>query len=272
MPAAKNGSINIAYEVLGDGPPLVMLYGLGGHSRDWWDDFPALLARRFRLYMVDNRGTGDSDKPKEPWTLDDMADDALAVVEAAGLEDFHLLGCSLGSMIARCFVARHGGERLRTLSLLCPPNGVQATEEDRRAALEWDPNIPPIEAARKSWKIIHPEPWVAENESLLEKKFEEAQHNPTPPRTFRIQMEAVMQAGDINSALSDYDWPLLILHGDADRLVPPENARTLKEAIPRARLELLPGCSHNMWCHAPGASAGIVQDFLLAAEAGESAT
>ncbi len=266
MPAAYNDGVTIHYEVTGEGPPLVMLYGLGGHSRDWWDEFPAVLARRFQLYLVDNRGTGESDKPREAWTMDDMADDVRAVVKHAGLDSFHLLGCSLGSMIVRAFVGRHGGDCVRSLSLLCPPNGIPAKEEDQRDALQWDASLPIIEAARKAWKVIHPEPWVTENESMLIKRFEEAQADPTPARTFRIQMQAVSDAGDLNSAVNDYAWPVLILHGDSDRLVPPANATALKEAIPRAKLEMLPGCSHNFWCHAPGASAGIVQDFLLSAE------
>jgi 3-oxoadipate enol-lactonase len=263
MPIVHNGEVRIHYDVRGDGPPLVMLYGLGGHSRDWWDEFPALLSRRFRLYMVDNRGTGESDKPREPWSMVDMAGDLLAVVDHAGLDRFHLLGCSLGSIIARQFVMTHGGDRILSLSLLCPPNGIPATPEDQRAAIEWDPALPPIESARKSWRIIHPEPWVTENDGLLVSKLTESLKDATPARTFRIQLQAAVEAGEVNSAVNSYDWPVLILHGDGDRLVPPANAATLSTAIPRARLELLPGCSHNFWNHAPGPAAAIVENFLV---------
>jgi 3-oxoadipate enol-lactonase len=264
----KNGDTTIWYEVTGDGPPVVMIYGIGGNSRGWWDEFPRLLSQRYRLVMLDNRGTGRSDHPDQPWTMSDMTADVQAVVDAAGLDTFHLLGCSLGTVIARQFVRERGGDKLRSLSLLCPPNGIPATQDDMNAALWWDRTKGALENARKSWPIIHPEPWIGANEALLIAKFEAGLLEPTPPRTFKFQMEAAQSAPDPNPWLNEYSWPVLIAHGSADRLVPPANARTLKSAIPRARLEMLKGDSHNFWAHNPERAAAVVLDFLDSAEAG----
>ena len=90
--------------------------------------------------------------------------------------------------------------------------------------------------------------------------------NPSPARTFQFQMAAATEAGDPNPALNDYGWPVLIQHGSLDRLVPPENARTLKEAVPRARLEVMEGDSHSFWQHDAERAAEIVLDFLDGAE------
>lgn len=270
MAIIKNGDSTIWYDVTGDGPPVVMVYGIGGNSRGWWDEFPRLLARRHRLVMVDNRGTGNSDKPESPWTMSDMTGDVMAAADAAGLDTFHLLGCSLGTVIVRHLVKERGGERLRSLSLLCPPNGISATPEDLQTAIFWDRTKPLIESARNAWPIVHPEPWIAANDALLVQKFEAGLREPTPPRTFQIQMKASTDAGDPNPAVNDYDWPVLIAHGSLDRLVPPENARTLKQAIPRARLEMLEGDSHNFWAHDAERSARVVLSFLDAAERAHS--
>src|SRR5487761_2660406 len=108
MPTVKNGNCTIWYDSMGDGPPVVMVYGIGGNSRGWWDEFPRLLSGRYRLIMLDTRGTGRSDKPDAPWTMSDMTADILAVVDDAGLDTFHLLGCSLGTLLARHFVGQRG--------------------------------------------------------------------------------------------------------------------------------------------------------------------
>jgi 3-oxoadipate enol-lactonase len=271
MPGAKNGDCTISYEVMGQGPPVVMVYGIGGNSRGWWDEFPRLLSQRYRLIMLDNRGTGRSDQPEEPWSMSEMTGDVQCVFEAEGLSTFHLLACSLGTIIARQYVRERGGEHLRSLSLLCPPNGIQATPEDMNAALWWDRTKGALDNARKSWPIVHPEEWIAENEALLIEKFEAGLSEPTPPRTFKYQMEAAQAAPDANPSLNGYTWPVLIAHGSIDRLVPPENARTLKAAVPRARLEMLEGDSHNFWSHNPERAAAVVLDFLDSAEAAQGA-
>jgi pimeloyl-ACP methyl ester carboxylesterase len=274
MATARNGDCSIHYEILGEGPPVVMLYGIGGDSRQWWEEFPRLLSASYRLILLDNRGTGLSDMPREPWTMLDMTGDVEAVVDDLGLESFHLAGCSLGSIIARHYVAQRGGHRLRSLSLLCPPNGIAATPEDLNAALFWDPEKPLIESATGSWPIVHPQPWVDKNLELLAARFEDSMRSPTPARTFRFQFQAAQDAEALaaaNAALNRYDWPVLIMHGTVDRLVPFQNAEALKAEVPRARLEPLEGDSHNFWQHHPEVAADVLLDFLQSAEAARTA-
>jgi len=266
MHATSNGDCKIWYDVMGDGPPLVMVYGIGANSRRWWDEFPRLLAERYRLVMLDNRGVGNSDRPADAWTMDDMIADVDAVANAAGLETFHLLGCSLGSVIVRHYAAAHG-DRLRSLSLLCPPHGTPATPDDMALGVLWDPKASRVESERKSWVVVHPEPWIAENEARLLADFELAESERTPGRTYHFQMQATGSAPDPNPRINEGAYPVMIAHGTLDRLVPPENARTLHAAVPRSRLEWLEGASHSFWQHDPEASARVVLDFLATVDA-----
>jgi 3-oxoadipate enol-lactonase len=266
MAIARNGDCEIWYESAGEGPPLVMVYGIGGNSRRWWTEFPARVTSHYQVITLDNRGTGRSSQPRDPWTMDDMVADVLAVADAAGLERLHLLGCSLGSIITR-HVAAAAPERIRSLSLLCPPNGIPATPEDMALGVMWDPAAPRVESERKSWAVVQSATFIRDHEARLLDDFELAESERTPGRTFRFQLNAVAGAGDPNAAVAGHTYPVHILHGTADRLVPPENARTLAAAIPRVRLTWLEGDSHNFWQHDPERSAAAVLDFLDSVEA-----
>jgi pimeloyl-ACP methyl ester carboxylesterase len=265
MPVASNGHVDIWYETLGNGPPLVMLYGIGGNSRRWWTDFPRRLSERYTLVMLDNRGVGRSSQPRETWTMADVVADIDAVVEATGIDSFHLLGCSLGSIYARGYAAARPS-RLRSLSLLCPPNGIPASEEDMKLGVMWDPAVPRLESERASWAVVHPQSFIDSSEGALLADFEASEAERTPARTFRFQLECVMSAPDPLPGINDAAWPVFILHGTVDRLVPPANASTLHAAIPRAQLTWLEGDCHCFWMHDPERSAEAVLSFLQSAE------
>ncbi len=269
MPTANSGDCSIYYETLGEGPPLLLVYGIGGNARRWWSEFPLLLAAHYQVILVDNRGTGRSDRPKEPWSMEEMVADVHAVVKACRLKSFHLLGCSLGSVIARHYAATHP-DKLRSLSLLCPPNGIPATPEDMRIGIMWDPATPRAESDRASWAVIHPRWYIEAHAADLAADFEQSESERTPGRTFAFQLQASAAAGDPLPAINAAAWPVLVAHGTVDRLVPPDNARTLSMAIPRARLRWLADDSHSFWQHDPGGSASAVLPFLEAAESARS--
>ncbi|OAI39537.1 hypothetical protein AYO38_01475 [bacterium SCGC AG-212-C10] len=266
MPFVTSGDCEIWYETRGNGVPIVVIYGLGDASARWWDAFPDALAERYQVVMLDNRGTGKSGKPKEPWTVDDVIADIDAVAADCGLDRFHLLGCSAGSVFVRQYAAARP-ERIRSLSLLCAPNGIPATPEDMQAAIFWDPAKPLLESARGSWPIVHPAGWIPGHEAELVADFEAKQAEPTPGRTYRIQLQIIADAPATNAPLNAFTWPVLIVHGSVDRLVPPANADAVKAAIPRARLAILDGMSHNLWQHGADQLVAVVLDFLPGGDA-----
>ena len=122
---AQSGDVRIAYEVRGDGEPLVLVHGLA-YDRLGWGRLPDLLAERFRVVLVDNRGVGESDAPAGPYTVAQLAADVLAVLDDAGIERTNLFGVSLGGYVAQELVLAHP-ERVERL-VLCStaPGGARA--------------------------------------------------------------------------------------------------------------------------------------------------
>ena len=114
---SKDGT-RIHYEIRGQGAPLALIFGYAGSSRGWGEPFLKLLATRFRTILIDNRGTGESDKPEKPFSMADMAADAASVLDHAGVERAHVMGISMGGMIAQEFALNHPA-RLRGLVLGC---------------------------------------------------------------------------------------------------------------------------------------------------------
>src|SRR5438067_11163400 len=100
MGSARNGDVRIAYEARGNGEPVLLVHGLA-YDRRGWGPLPRLLEEDFRVLLVDNRGVGESDAPPGPYTVEQLAEDAVAVLDAAGLEQAHILGVSLGGFVAQ---------------------------------------------------------------------------------------------------------------------------------------------------------------------------
>src|SRR5262249_18748398 len=118
MPLTTVGDVNISYNVQGEGDPLLLINGFGSSSAGWHPELAQGLARSFRLVTLDNRGTGLSDKRDEPTSIAQMADDALAVLDALGIERAHAMGISMGGMIAQELALRQP-RRVMSLVLGC---------------------------------------------------------------------------------------------------------------------------------------------------------
>ena len=106
MPVARNGSVELYWESTGDGPPVLLIAGQGMTLDGWWSTIP-VLARSFRVIAFDNRDTGRSSHVALPYSVTQMADDAIAVLDAAQVERSHVYGLSLGGMVAQELALRH---------------------------------------------------------------------------------------------------------------------------------------------------------------------
>src|SRR5438067_8255185 len=107
MPRSQVGDIAINYDVHGQGTPLIIINGFGSSSAGLRPEFVEGLARSFRVITFDNRGTGQSDKPDAPYSLTQMADDAAGLLDAIGIDRAHVMGISMGGMIAQEVALRH---------------------------------------------------------------------------------------------------------------------------------------------------------------------
>ncbi len=122
MPKIQVGEVKLNYDVAGKGEPLLLIMGLGASSAQWDPELVTELARTFRVITFDNRGTGQSDKPDAPYSIEMFADDAAGVLDQLDIRRAHIFGVSMGGMIAQEFALRHPN-RTATLTLGCTTAG-----------------------------------------------------------------------------------------------------------------------------------------------------
>lgn len=272
MPLAHNGEIDLYYETLGDpsGKPLLLIMGLGAQLVSWDDKLcAALVAKGFHVARYDNRDVGEStwldDKPVDleatigkfmagepldpPYRIEDMADDAAAVLDALGWSSAHVMGASMGGMIAQAVAIRHP-DRVRSLISIMSTTGDsdvgQPTDEILGVLLTEPPpgREAAIEASIEVGRAIG-SPTLFDEERdrhLAEVSYDRGFH---PEGTLR-QLVAVVTATSRTEALRSVTVPALVIHGLKDLLVQPSGGRRTAEALPNAELVELEEAGHDM--------------------------
>ncbi|MCH8814798.1 MAG: alpha/beta fold hydrolase [Chloroflexi bacterium] len=262
MPLVQCGEIKIEYHIEGDGPPLLMLRGLGGQASTWGEPLLSGLRDNFTVIRMNHRGVGLSELPNEPFTMQTMAADAATLLEALDIDRAHVLSVSMGGMVAQELVLNHP-ESVNGLILGCTlpggPNAVIASPEITVLLLP-DQSLSRADQARRSWGAITTQAMIDDG-VFLEEMLRIGLEVPTPPEVIGQQVAAV-QGFDAYDRLPSIKHPTLIIHGDADILVPAENGRILHERIPGSTLEIIPGGAHMFFWEQPVLTARIVVDFL----------
>jgi pimeloyl-ACP methyl ester carboxylesterase len=234
--------------------------GLGWSSHAWHRSRP-LLSEKYRTITLDNRGVGRSEAPAGPYSMAQMAADAAAVLNAARVNAAHVFGVSMGGMIAQEFALQFP-KKVRSLILGCTaaggPEAVRA-EQDALQVLMTRGQDPDTFA-----KAIRPfiydggtSAQLIEEDTALRRKW----YPPADP--YFAQLQAIM-AWDAYGRLAQISAPTLVIHGENDRLVPPENARLIASRIPGAKLTIIPGASHIFTTDQPDAAHGAILEFLTA--------
>jgi 3-oxoadipate enol-lactonase len=264
MPFARNGAVELRWETFGDGPAVLLVAGQGMTVDGWWATIP-VLARSFRVIAFDNRDTGRSARVRWPYSVAQMAHDAVAVLDAAGEQHAHVYGISLGSLVAQEVALRHP-DRVQALVLgassaggfaAYKPSsssfaqtflvraGAMGPEEAQWAAV-------PYTYGEKT-RRFHPERIVAD--------IAHRASSPPEPLAYMHQAAAVA-AHDAYDRLNQMVAPTLVVHGEHDVFVPPANALVLAERIPGAQLQLWPDAGHLYPIDEPRADREIAR-FLL---------
>jgi pimeloyl-ACP methyl ester carboxylesterase len=247
---AQSGDTSIHYSVRGDGRDTVLLVmGLGGRASDWGERFPQALGSRYRVVTFDNRGTGSSSKPDAAFTLQDMARDAVAVLDAVSAEKAHVVGLSMGGMIAQ-LLGLHHEERVGRLALVATHFGgpdLVPPSPEVASVLAPPPGTSAEEAMRRAMHLITAPGFAEKNPEAIEELVRLAAAQPTRKAMFIAQFQAIL-GSDRSEAVRRIRAPVVVIHGDSDPLIPVENGRRLAARIPGARLEILEGCGHMpMW-------------------------
>lgn len=254
--------MRLAYEVSGEGPALVAVMGFTA-GRFQWMGFPERLAAGRRLLLLDNRGVGASDAPPGPYSVAQMADDTVAVMDAAGIERATVLGVSMGGMIAQELALRAPG-RVERLVLGCTHHGGPRHVPPSDTALSTlapRPGRSGIDTLRALLELNFSEAFLARRPEVLDELIDYGMRHKMVQAGFLGQL-AALGTHDTEARLGRIACPTLVLTGDADRLVAPGNSALLAAKIPGAVAHVLPGVGHMFWVEAASEAAAIVQAFL----------
>jgi pimeloyl-ACP methyl ester carboxylesterase len=264
MPLAKAGQIELSYDRAGEGPPLLLIMGMSGTKHHWGERVLAELRQDFDTIVYDHRDAGDSTRTGAPFKIADLADDAAGLLAALELDSAHVMGISMGGMVAQELALGHP-ERVRALTLGCTYCGGAVgsltsegvfvrlyeamTSGDRRRAIRtaWEANVSAGFAAdEREW-----ERFLATGMS------------------YGVSMEvigeqlAAIAGHDTRSRLPGLQAPTLVIHGTADQMIQVPYGRAVAELIPGSRLEILDGIGHMFFLERPEQTAELVRQHAL---------
>jgi pimeloyl-ACP methyl ester carboxylesterase len=259
VPFTNSNGCRIYWEESGAGDPLLLIMGLGYSHEMWHRTLPA-MAEHYRTIVYDNRGVGKSDVPAGPYPMAQMADDAAAVLDAAGVERAHVYGISMGGMIAQELTLNHP-QRVRSLILGCTAcggaNAVPAAAPVMQILMD-RATMTPEEGVQAMVPFIYststPRARIDEDLAIRRRTFPQA-------AGYLAQIQGVLAWSSFDR-LPHIRVPTLVLHGDADQLAPPENGHILARKISGARLRLFERASHIYPTDEPEASNQEVLCFL----------
>ena len=261
MPFVENQGAKIYWDERSIGEPVLLIMGLGYPSDMWWRTRP-LLDGRYRTIVLDNRGAGRSSVPTGPYPIALMAADAVAVLDAAGVENAHVFGISMGGMIAQ-ELALQWPLRVRSLILGCTaaggPTAVRSEPEAAQVLMNRG-SMPPEEAAAAAIPYIYdpgtPRERIEEDVAVRRPWLPQ-------PEGYTGQLQGIL-AWEANSRLPQVTVPTLVIHGETDRLVPIGNGELIASRIPGAKFVRLPNASHIFPTDQTMASHQAILEFLAA--------
>ena len=256
----------VHFEVTGKSgaTPVLMIQGLGA-SKNAWNLQRIAMATRFRIISFDNRGAGRSDKPTESFTLEQMADDALAVLDAAGIDTAHVVGASMGGVISQIVAVKYP-HRVRSLTLVCTAcrnhpwrqellQSWAKTAADKgmievgKEAAQW------VMSPRSFRRLVPAFTWMGPLAALR------------PRHSFVSQIDAILNTReDLVDQLSTITAPTMVIVGNQDILTPRGDSEEIAERIPDAELVVISGAAHGLMMEHSSTFNRILIEFLQRTE------
>jgi pimeloyl-ACP methyl ester carboxylesterase len=245
MAFTRVNGVNLYYEVHGKGEPLLLIMGLGANTTGWSSQVPA-FSRDYQVIAFDNRGAGRSDKPNEPTSMGQMADDAHGLLDELGVGPAHVFGMSLGGMIAQELALRYPAQMLTLIlggTMAGGPTAMFAGPEVVQHFISLA-GMPLVQALDAGLALLYSEEYIAKNKGDLVRRSLLNAHLMAPMYAIQRQFMAIVGFNTL-ARLGEIKVPSLVLTGTADRVIPAQNARLLAEGIPGARLVELEGAGHG---------------------------
>ncbi|KZX48823.1 3-oxoadipate enol-lactone hydrolase [Haloarcula sp. K1] len=249
MQYATNDGVSLAYEHEGpsDAETVVFVEGIG-YGRWMWLWQQEALVDEYQTLVWDNRGTGDSEEPDGPYTMREMASDLEAVLDDAGVEQAHVVGASMGGMIAQQYALEY--DRAQSLTLMCTsPGGPEAKavpEETQQRMFNVPEDLDKRELRRYKMQPALSDRFMGTHEDLIERIIDWRIDSDASDQALEWQGAAV-QAHDVSDRLQQITEPCLVIHGTADEVVPYENGKLLARGLPNADFITVHGGPHLLF-------------------------
>jgi pimeloyl-ACP methyl ester carboxylesterase len=266
VPTVRTPAAELHYERGGSGEPLLLIQGMSGTHLSWGEPFLGALREHFDAIAFDNRGIGLSAPIDGPFTILEMAEDTASLMEELGLESAHVVGISMGGMIAQDLALSHP-ERLRSLTLgctYCGGPGSQLMPRENLEKLAAGIASGDREKAIRANYEVNLSPAFRADESRYAAFHGMATTVPAAKQTIELQVQAIF-GHDTSGRLGEIAIPTLIVHGTEDGVLPYPNGELIASLMPGARLETLEGVGHMFWWEQPEVSADLVREHALAA-------
>lgn len=259
--------IHLSYERTGSGPLLLCIPGLGYAAWSWRHQLVG-LGREFEVVAFDNRGTGRSDKPAGPYSIEMLADDVVCALETLGCGEggrsAYVVGASMGGYVALCVASTRPDLTAGLVLISTSVGGPEARRlpEATRDAWFAARHLTPENYARQTMKLSFSAGWAEahplEYEEILKRRLE----YPTPPHAWAAQFEACERFLDAGAPAVEKYPRTLVIHGTGDRILPFENAGLTLEQIPDATMLRLEGAGHLSWIERPDEVNEAIRTFV----------
>lgn len=265
MPKATSNGIELYYEIHGSGKPMVLISGLG-YSLWQWHKMVPFLAEYFQVITFDNRGVGQSDKPAGPYTAQMLAADTVGLLDALHVEKAVVMGHSMGGFIAQAMALDF--PQLVEKLILCStnfggPHHVPVTPEAMKVLT--DVSSDAVTRFKNGLVVSTAPGWAERNAQMIQEWIEWRSANPIQPGPYQAQLAIGLgllpEAAAFEDKLPRLRIPTLILFGEHDKVVPPENATLLSKKIANSKVVILPEAGHFFPMEIPEAASRAVIEF-----------
>ena len=266
MSVASVNDINIFYEIHGSGEPLVLINGLGYDLWMWHKMMPG-LAEHFQVITFDNRGAGQSDKPAGPYNAQMLADDLSSLLAALDIERAAVMGHSMGGFVAQALVLGRPelvGRLILSATNFGGPNHIPVTQE--ALAVLMDTQADPIERLRRGIVVSCGPGFAEANPDMVDTWVAHRVQKPLDPQDYQAQLAIGLSLSTVEASfeprLKSVQTPTLILFGEHDKVVPPDNADLLAREISGSQVKNLSNAGHFFPLEVPDAANELIIDFL----------
>ncbi len=262
MERARVNGIEMAYELRGEGVPILMIHGAQG-DQSMFAGMAATFSKNYRVLTFDQRGSGLSEKPDMPYSIAMLADDTAALMDHLKIATAHIIGVSMGGMIAQEFALRHP-QKVRSLVLGCTtPGGPKSIRLGGAALTSAYSTAPmtPEERGKALAEAAFTKGYIAKHPEIVTSMIEARRNRPIDSAAFPHRMKAAMEH-DTYDRLGEIRCPTLVITGKDDALISWENSRLLSQHIKGAEEVILEPAGHCFWLEQPEQSNAAIAGFI----------